>query len=82
MQSTLRRDVCDRARNFPLVARWLPASLPVPLMQILRASEAVSPAFARTRLLLFSPFRFGRTWKLCATAYACAKKAARPGYMR
>jgi len=29
----------------------------------------VSPAFSRTKLVLFSPFRKGRTWKLAVTAY-------------
>jgi hypothetical protein len=38
-------------------------------MQILSALDAISPAFSRTRLVLFSPFRLGRTWKLSATAY-------------
>ena len=38
-------------------------------MQILTATEAISPAFARTKLILYSPFRAGRTWKLSATAY-------------
>jgi hypothetical protein len=38
-------------------------------MQILSALDAVSPAFSRTKLVLFSPFRKGRTWKLAATGY-------------
>ena len=38
-------------------------------MQILSAFDSVAPALARTRLILFSPFRLGRTWKLAATAY-------------
>ena len=38
-------------------------------MQILSALDAISPAFARTRLVLFTPFRKGRTWKLATTAY-------------
>jgi hypothetical protein len=38
-------------------------------MQTLGATEAVSPAIARTKLVLFSPFRAGRTWKLSATGY-------------
>ena len=38
-------------------------------MPILSALDSISPAFARTKLVLFSPFRKGRTWKLCATAY-------------
>ena len=38
-------------------------------MPILSALDAISPAFARTKLVLFSPFRKGRTWKLAATAY-------------
>jgi len=37
-------------------------------MRILSATEAVSPAIARTKLVLFKPFRFGRTWKLSATS--------------
>jgi hypothetical protein len=40
-------------------------------MQPLSATECISPAIARTRLILFSPFRAGRTWKLSATAYLC-----------
>jgi hypothetical protein len=38
-------------------------------MPALNAFDAISPAFARTKLILFSPFRKGRTWKLAATAY-------------
>jgi hypothetical protein len=38
-------------------------------MQILNALDAISPAFSRTKLVIFSPFRMGRTWKLAATAY-------------
>jgi hypothetical protein len=38
-------------------------------MQILSALDAISPAFARTKLVLFTPFRKGRTWKLAVTAY-------------
>ena len=38
-------------------------------MQILSALDAISPAFSRTKLVLFSPFRKGRTWKLAATGY-------------
>ena len=38
-------------------------------MPILSALDAISPAFARTKLVLFTPFRKGRTWKLAATAY-------------
>ena len=38
-------------------------------MQILSALDAISPAIARTKLVLFTPFRKGRTWKLSATAY-------------
>jgi hypothetical protein len=38
-------------------------------MQILSALDAISPSFARTKLVLFTPFRAGRTWKLSATAY-------------
>jgi hypothetical protein len=40
-------------------------------MQRLSATECITPAIDRTKLLLFSPFRKGRTWKLCATSYAC-----------
>ena len=38
-------------------------------MRILSATEAISPAIARTKLVLFAPFRMGRSWKLGATAY-------------
>jgi hypothetical protein len=38
-------------------------------MRILSATEAVSPAIARMKLLLFKPFRFGRSWKLATTSY-------------
>ena len=38
-------------------------------MQNLSATAALSPAFARTRLVLSTSFRKGRTWKLTATAY-------------
>jgi len=38
-------------------------------MRILSATEAISPAIARTKLMLFKPFRPGRTWKLAATSY-------------
>jgi hypothetical protein len=38
-------------------------------MQILSALDAISPAFSRTKLVLFSPFRKGRTWKLAVTSY-------------
>jgi hypothetical protein len=38
-------------------------------MRILSATEAVSPAIARMRLMLFRPFRYGRSWKLAATGY-------------
>jgi hypothetical protein len=40
-------------------------------MQPLSATECITPAIDRTRLVLFTPFRAGRTWKLCATAYVC-----------
>ncbi len=40
-------------------------------MRPLSATECINPAFARTRLILFSPFRKGRTWKLSATSYLC-----------
>src|ERR1700685_8963 len=36
------------------------------------AADSISPAFARTRLILFSPFMKGRTWKLSATGYLAA----------
>jgi len=38
-------------------------------MRILSATECISPAIERTKLVLFTPFRKGRTWKLSATAY-------------
>jgi hypothetical protein len=38
-------------------------------MQPLSATDCITPAIARTKLVLFTPFRKGRTWKLCATAY-------------
>jgi hypothetical protein len=41
-------------------------------MRILSATEAVSPAIARTKLVLFKPFRLGRSWKFCAAAYVSA----------
>jgi hypothetical protein len=37
-------------------------------MRPLSATECISPAIDRMKLVLFSPFRKGRTWKLCATA--------------
>lgn len=40
-------------------------------MRPLSATECISPAVERTKLVLFSPFRKGRTWKLSATAYIC-----------
>ena len=40
-------------------------------MRILSATECISPAIERTKLVLFSPFRKGRTWKLSATSYVC-----------
>jgi hypothetical protein len=33
------------------------------------AADCISPAFSRTKLILFSPFMKGRTWKLSATGY-------------
>jgi len=45
-------------------------------MQILSALDAISPAFSRTKLVLFSPFRFGRTWKLAASGYLGGMSAA------
>ena len=38
-------------------------------MPIYSALDAISPAVARTKLVLFTPFRFGRTWKLAFTSY-------------
>ncbi len=38
-------------------------------MRPLSALDAISPAFSRTRLVLFTPFRRGRSWKLAATGY-------------
>jgi hypothetical protein len=40
-------------------------------MRPLSATECITPAIDRTKLVLFTPFRKGRTWKLCATAYLC-----------
>ncbi len=40
-------------------------------MKPLSASECISPAIGRTKLILFTPFRKGRSWKLSATAYVC-----------
>jgi hypothetical protein len=37
-------------------------------MRPLRASECISPAIERTKLVLFRPFMKGRSWKLAATA--------------
>lgn len=37
-------------------------------MRILSATEAISPAIARTKLMLLKPFRIGRSWKLAATS--------------
>jgi hypothetical protein len=45
-------------------------------MQILSALDAISPAFSRTKLVLFSPFRKGRSWKLAATGYLAAAGTA------
>jgi hypothetical protein len=38
-------------------------------MRVLSAADAIMPAFERTKLVLFTPFRVGRTWKLSATGY-------------
>jgi hypothetical protein len=38
-------------------------------MRTLSATECISPAIERTKLVLFTPFRKGRSWKLSATAY-------------
>jgi hypothetical protein len=40
-------------------------------MRPLSATECISPAIERTKLVLFTPFRKGRTWKLSAIAYLC-----------
>lgn len=40
-------------------------------MRPLSATECIQPAIDRTKIFLFSPFRKGRTWKLCAASYAC-----------
>jgi hypothetical protein len=40
-------------------------------MRPLSATECISPAIERIKLVLFTPFRKGRTWKLCGTAYLC-----------
>lgn len=42
---------------------------PHPPMRRLSALDALSPAFTRTQLILFTPFRVGRSWKLAATGY-------------
>lgn len=44
-------------------------------MRILTATEAISPAIARTKLILFTPFRMGRSWKLGATGYLATASA-------
>src|SRR5882724_10097044 len=38
-------------------------------MRTLSALEAISPAFSRTKDVLFNPFRVWRGWKLAITAY-------------
>jgi hypothetical protein len=38
-------------------------------MRPLSATECISPAIDRMKLVLFTPFRAGRTWKLSATSY-------------
>jgi len=38
-------------------------------MRPLSATECISPAIARTKLILFTPFRKRRSWKLAATAH-------------
>lgn len=38
-------------------------------MQPLSPTDAISPAFTRTRAVLFQPFRPGRSWKLAFCAY-------------
>jgi hypothetical protein len=38
-------------------------------MPPLSAADCISPAISRTKLILFSPFIKGRTWKLSATGY-------------
>lgn len=42
-----------------------------PAMRPLSATECITPTIDRTKLILFSPFRKGRSWKLCATSYVC-----------
>jgi hypothetical protein len=44
-------------------------------MPILNALDCISPAIGRTKLVLFSPFRIGRSWKLSITAYLTAASA-------
>ena len=41
-------------------------------MRPLSASEAINPAIIRTKVILFHPFRKGRSWKLAAVAYLSA----------
>jgi hypothetical protein len=41
-------------------------------MRSLSAAEAIAPAIERTRIVLFQPFKLGRSWKLAATAYLAA----------
>jgi hypothetical protein len=38
-------------------------------MPPLSAADCISPAFSRTKLILFSPFMKWRTWKIAATGY-------------
>jgi hypothetical protein len=38
-------------------------------MQPLHPLDAISPAFARTRQTILTPFKAGRAWKLCACSY-------------
>ncbi len=41
-------------------------------MRPLSATDAINPAIARTKAILFQPFQWGRSWKLAATAYLSA----------
>lgn len=41
----------------------------ITVMPILSALDCISPAIGRTKLVLFTPFRAGRTWKLAATSW-------------
>lgn len=45
-------------------------------MKRLTPSEAIGPAFNRTREILFQPFHFGRSWKLAASTYVAVMGTA------